>query len=155
MIVYFLRHADAEDFAYNDFDRKLTAKGIDQAERMGKFCAARGIMPDIIISSPYLRARETAEIVGRHIGVQPVLHEWIGCGMRPETFFGKLIGFKRSQSVMVVGHEPDLGYTITQFLGLNDASVFNIRKATLTAIEAFSPEAGAGTLDFCIPARLV
>ena len=48
MTIYFLRHADAEDFAETDFDRKLTVKGLDQAARMGNFCVARGIKPTTI-----------------------------------------------------------------------------------------------------------
>jgi phosphohistidine phosphatase len=156
MTLYLLRHADAEDYAITDFDRKLTPKGHDQANRVGKFCADRGIAPSAILTSPYIRARETAEIVGQHLGIEPLVQEWIGCGMSPSTLYKNLIAHGgMRKSLMVVGHEPDMGYAVTSLLGLTDASAVNIRKATLTGIEAFSLEPGAGTLDFCIPARLV
>jgi len=155
MTIYFLRHADAEDFAETDFDRKLTVKGLDQAARVGNFCVARGIKPTTILTSPLVRARETANIVGRKLGVEPVIQDWIACGMQPATLFEKLIARGKPESLMIVGHEPDLGVAIASFLGLDDCSVLNIRKATLTGIEAFSLGPGAGVLDFCIPARLV
>jgi phosphohistidine phosphatase len=152
--IYFLRHAEAEDFAMSDFDRKLTRKGLDQAERVGKFCVDRHIKPTAILSSPLVRARETAEIVGRHLALEPVIQDWIACGMRSATLFEKLRTRGKPESVLIVGHEPDMGNAIADFLGLDDASALNIRKATLTAIEAFDIGAGGGVLDFCLPARL-
>jgi phosphohistidine phosphatase len=154
MTIYFLRHADAEDFTTSDFDRKLTLKGLDQANRMGKFCVSRRIDPTTILSSPLVRARETAEIVGKHLGIEPILQDWIACGMSPSTLFEKLNARGKPESLMIVGHEPDLGIAIANFLGLEDSSSLNIRKATLTAIEAFALGPGAGVLDFCLPARL-
>ena len=154
MNIYFLRHADAEDYAPTDFDRKLTLKGLDQANRVGKFCVSRSITPTAILSSPLVRARETAEIVGGHLGIKPILQDWIACGMRPSTLFEKLIARGKSESLMIVGHEPDLGLAIANFLGLEDSTSLNIRKATLTAIDAFALGPGAGVLDFCLPERL-
>ena len=154
MTIYFLRHADAEDFAESDFDRKLTVKGLDQANRVGKFCLIHHIKPAAILTSPLVRARETAEIVGRKLGVEPIIQDWIACGMSPSTLFEKLNARGKPESVMIVGHEPDMGDAIASFLGLEDTSPLNIRKATLTGIEAFSLGPGAGVLDFCLPARL-
>ena len=154
MTIYFLRHADAEDFAESDFDRKLTVKGLDQANRVGKFCLIHHIKPTAILTSPLVRARETAEIVGGRLGVKPIIQDWIACGMSTSTLFVKLNARGKPESVMIVGHEPDMGDAIASFLGLEDTSPLNIRKATLTGIEAFSLGPGAGVLDFCLPARL-
>ena len=154
MTIYFLRHADAEDFAESDFDRKLTVKGLDQAARMGNFCLIHHIKPAAILTSPLVRARETASIVGRKLGVEPIVQDWIACGMSPSTLFEKLNARGKPESVMIVGHEPDMGDAIASFLGLEDTSPLNIRKATLTGIEAFGLGPGVGVLDFCLPARL-
>jgi broad specificity phosphatase PhoE len=89
MIIYFLRHADAEDFVDSDFTRKLTPKGHDQAERVGKFCKQNGIKPEVFLTSPLVRARETAEIVGKKTGVTPVIADWLACGMTPETLIAR------------------------------------------------------------------
>ena len=52
MLLYFLRHAEAEDEVTSDFDRKLTPKGLEQADKAGKFCVRFGLIPDVILSSP-------------------------------------------------------------------------------------------------------
>ena len=61
MTIGFLRHAEAEDVAASDFGRRLTTKGLEQAAKVGKFCMRNGFVPDLIITSPVVRARQTAE----------------------------------------------------------------------------------------------
>ncbi len=51
MVLFFLRHAEAERDAETDFARKLTSKGVDQAEKAGKFLLRLGIVPDVILTS--------------------------------------------------------------------------------------------------------
>jgi phosphohistidine phosphatase len=60
MTLQFLRHADAEPFTGSDFSRNLTPKGNTQAANVGKFLKSRHLVPDIILTSPLVRARQTA-----------------------------------------------------------------------------------------------
>src|SRR5438552_3615831 len=72
--IYFLRHADAGDLKAwrgDDDARPLSAKGVGQAERLGTFLASVGFAPDAILSSPKLRATQTAELIGSQLN-QPV-----------------------------------------------------------------------------------
>jgi phosphohistidine phosphatase len=68
--VYLIRHAksswDDEDLA--DFDRPLNDRGEKDAPRMGKRLHDRAVVPDVIYSSPALRAITTAKIIAEHIG---------------------------------------------------------------------------------------
>jgi phosphohistidine phosphatase len=153
MIIYFLRHADAEDFSGNDFERKLTPKGHDQAARVGKFCKQNGIKPEVFLASPLVRARETAEIVGKKTGVTPVIADWLACGMTPETLIAQLDPLTTKSSVLLVGHEPDLSTAVSYLLGLNEPINFPIRKASLTAIDAPWLDQGSGTLEFTLPPK--
>ena len=155
MIIYFLRHADAEDLAESDFARKLTPKGLKQAERVGDFCKRNGIKPEVFLTSPLVRARQTAEIVGKKTGVQPVIADWLACGMTPTTLIEKLEPLSPKSSVLLVGHEPDLSTAVSFLLGLPEPGNFPIRKASLTAIDAPWLEAGSGALDFTIPPKLL
>ncbi len=155
MTIYFLRHADAEDFAKCDFDRKLTPKGLKQAERVGDFCKRNGIKPEVFLTSPLVRAHQTAEIVGKKTGVQPVTADWLACGMTPATLIDKLEPFSAKSSILLVGHEPDFSTAVSFLLGLPEPDNFPIRKASLTAIEAPWLEAGSGALDFTIPPKLL
>ncbi|MDQ4122918.1 MAG: histidine phosphatase family protein [Acidobacteriota bacterium] len=63
--LYVLRHAksDWNDASLTDFERPLNERGLTAARKMGEFMRERGIEPDLIVSSPARRARETAQIV--------------------------------------------------------------------------------------------
>jgi phosphohistidine phosphatase len=154
-LVCFLRHAEAEDTAADDFSRRLTSKGLEQADRAGRFCAQAGLVPGVVLSSPVLRALQTAEIVAGRLGGLPVrVERWLACGMGPEAFFGGLAPIEAG-TVFVVGHEPDFSTTIAALTGMADADRIHVRKASLTGVDVFSLSRGGGTLEFLVPARLM
>ncbi|MFZ4681242.1 MAG: phosphohistidine phosphatase SixA [Terrimicrobiaceae bacterium] len=156
MIVYFLRHADAEPDAGNDFDRKLTPKGLEQAAKVGKFLVRNGLLPEAIVSSPVVRARQTAEAVEKKLGqASVVIGSWLACGMTPETCLTELSVHAGTNSLLLVGHEPDFSDTIAALLGLANPDALNIRKASLTGIELSGFAAGAGRLQLLVPVRLM
>ncbi len=64
-----MRHAEAEDFAREDAQRRLTPRGIEQARAMGQWLAAQGAVIDMLCSSPYLRATQTSTELGRCFGL--------------------------------------------------------------------------------------
>jgi phosphohistidine phosphatase len=67
--LWLLRHGKAERFdASEDYDRALKKRGKRDAKRIGRWMEARGLLPDVIISSPATRAIETAKIVCYAIG---------------------------------------------------------------------------------------
>jgi phosphohistidine phosphatase len=151
----FLRHADAAPSVTGDFDRELTAKGLDQADRVGRYCAQIGLIPGVIKTSPVVRARQTAELVAKRLGGIPV-HEagWLACGMRPETCANEIGSAGGEGPIFVVGHEPDFSMTIEWFLGSRAGSV-HVRKASLIALNISAFQAGGACLEFLIPARMM
>ncbi|MGH8048037.1 MAG: SixA phosphatase family protein [Chthoniobacterales bacterium] len=156
MLLYFLRHAEAEDEVTSDFDRKLTPKGLEQADKVAKFCVRFGLIPDIILSSPVIRAEQTAQAVSRRLdGRELVIERWIACGMTPETCIESLGAYAKFEHVMIVGHEPDFGETIAALVGMPDSSHLHIRKASLTVVDMPRLRAGAGRLEFSVPVRLM
>ena len=156
MIVYFLRHAEADPDARIDFDRKLTPKGLEQAAKAGKFLVRNGLLPEAIVSSPVVRARQTAEVVEKKLGqASVVIGPWLACGMTPERCLSELSVHAGTNSVLLVGHEPDFSDTIAALLGLANPDSLNIRKASLTGIELSGFAAGAGRLQLLVPARLM
>lgn len=62
--IYILRHAKSswDDPSLTDFDRPLNKRGLKAAPFMGKFMASNGLVPDLIVSSPAERARQTAQL---------------------------------------------------------------------------------------------
>ena len=68
-MIWVLRHGDAEDAAADDASRRLTGKGEDQARAAGRALAAVGAEPDACLTSPKLRAAETARLACESLGV--------------------------------------------------------------------------------------
>ena len=156
MVAYFLRHADAEPRITSDQERKLTPKGLEQSEKAGKFMARCGLLPEIILTSPVVRARQTAQVVAEKLGDAEVSEvDWLACGMSAETCLMELKARQGTASVLLVGHEPDFSETIATMLGVSDAGAIKVRKAALTGIELLDFRAGEGQLHFLVPARLM
>ena len=78
MVAYFLRHADAELRADSDYQRRLTPKGLEQADKVGKFFVRCGLLPQLILTSPVVRALQTAKILWRKSWAKPSSRKWIG-----------------------------------------------------------------------------
>lgn len=155
MLLYLLRHAEAEDLAESDRARRLTPKGEGQAGRTGKFCRQYGIGPDVILSSPVTRALQTAKIVAEHIeGAELIEVPWAACGMHPDTARGELKSFAKLDSVMLVGHQPDLGRFAATLLASHNVGSFHVRKSLLCAID-LSADLRQGVLEFFVPVRLM
>jgi phosphohistidine phosphatase len=101
MKVVLVRHAEA---APGDPDelRALTAEGHEQARRLGERLHAEGVEPDAVLSSPLLRARETALELG--FG-EPEPRDELAPGATADDVRAAVVG--RGQTVVVVGHQPD------------------------------------------------
>jgi phosphohistidine phosphatase len=101
MRLVLVRHAEA---APGDPDelRTLTPEGHDQARRLGERLRAEGIEPDAVLTSPLLRARETARELG--FGAPQPLDE-LGPGATADGVRSAIAG--RGETVVVVGHQPD------------------------------------------------
>src|SRR4051794_15073951 len=83
LVIHLLRHAHAGDsttWEGPDEQRPLTKRGRHQAERLGRFLVANGTRPDAIVSSPRIRALQTAEIVAAALGMDIRLDLRLGDG---------------------------------------------------------------------------
>jgi phosphohistidine phosphatase len=143
--------------AANDGARRLTAKGRAQARRVGAFCADRGMTPEVVLTSPLVRARQTAELVADAFASRGLVEvPWAACGMRAEVAVGELRAFDRVDSLLLVGHQPDLGDLAASLLGMAGSGALRVRKALLAGITFDGRVAsGTGVLDFFLPVRLM
>lgn len=155
MKIYLLRHADAEGVRTTDAARELTELGFDQAKLAGRFCVRSGIAPALILTSPYRRARQTADCVGEALGIAPQNAAFLASGMEPETGLEELRAYQQLGELMIVGHQPDLSLLAAVLLGLEDADRLAVGKASLMCIEAARVGPGEGMLRFFVPARLM
>jgi phosphohistidine phosphatase len=111
-LIWLLRHGDAESDAADDASRRLTQKGVDQAEAAGRALAALGIEVNACVTSPKLGALQTAEIVCGSLGVDPEEAD----GLRGGDFDAEALAAGRAD-VLLVGHEPDLSRAIKALTG--------------------------------------
>lgn len=104
MRLYLVRHAEAASGSPDDL-RPLTPAGRDQARALGARLRKEGVRPDAILTSPLLRARETAELLGRELGSIPEADERLSPGATPASLSDAVAG--RGETVVAVGHQPD------------------------------------------------
>jgi phosphohistidine phosphatase len=154
MQLFLLRHAEAEPQAANDAARALTDKGKKQAANVGRYCATHEILPDVILSSPLVRAHQTAKIVAYELGLSKrvQIEEFLAAGMTSESAFSSLDKYSGKATVMLVGHEPDFSQLAGVLIGGRPGSV-HFRKATLLSVSLQELKPGAAAIEFLIPVK--
>lgn len=155
MDLFLLRHADADTVADTDDARRLSPKGIEQAQKVARFCEENRLIPSIVLASPVRRAHETALIVSEHLKSELFVAPWLACGMHPQVALDELATHRAQTSVMIVGHEPDFSQLAAHLLGLPSNGLIHIRKASLTQLQLTAFRPGTARLEFSIPCRLM
>jgi phosphohistidine phosphatase len=155
MLVYLLRHADADTPAESDDARALSEKGQSQAQKVARFCEAHDMHLSLILTSPVRRAHETAQIMATKMRADIMIAPWLTCGMNPAAALEELAAYRSLGSVMLVGHEPDFSQFAAHLLGVATNTSLHVRKASLMLIELDYFRAGAGRLQFSLPCRLM
>jgi phosphohistidine phosphatase len=111
MRVLIVRHAEAAAGNPDEL-RPLTAEGREHARRLGAELREQGFAADAVVSSPLLRARETAEALG--LG-PPEVDERLAPGATPFDIRDAATG--RGETVIVVGHQPDCSKAVAALTG--------------------------------------
>ena len=126
-MIWLLRHGDAESGdGKPDAERELTDKGRKQSRHAGLALKALGISLDACLSSPKLRAKQTAELACEPLGVEVELEERLAGG----DFDPLELAAGRGE-VMLVGHEPDFSGAVALVTG----SRVKFRKGGVAAID--------------------
>jgi phosphohistidine phosphatase len=122
MILYFLRHGKAEkrgEWTGPDEQRPLTKNGVELMKQQAATMEKLELNLDLIVTSPLARARGTAEIVARALGMSKKLLEdpALSPGFSPAKLQEVLDRHPRASAIMLVGHEPDFSDTISALTG--------------------------------------
>jgi phosphohistidine phosphatase len=139
--LWLLRHAEAEPRgAVPDEQRALTERGERQASAAGAALAALGVRLDAVLTSPRIRALDTARLAceARGSELEPELHAPLSAGFDADQALDALAAWDASAHVMLVGHEPDLSLLIGALIG---ASV-RLKKGGLAMIEVTGARSG-------------
>ena len=119
------RHADAED-GITDAERKLTAKGLEQAENMADWLKERLPKETVVLASPAKRALQTARALSAKFETRPEL----ATGAAPQAVLEAAGWPHGAGAVVVVGHQPTLGQAAALLLA-GAAAEWSIKKGAV------------------------
>jgi len=120
--LYLIRHGLAEERGPawpDDNKRPLTDHGISRLRRAGRALARLGLTPDVVLTSPLVRARQTAEIVAGAFSPHPpiVNVDALGPGGAMPAVGAEIAKHARRPHIFLVGHEPGMGELAAWLLG--------------------------------------
>jgi phosphohistidine phosphatase len=125
-MIWMLRHAEAEDGA-PDAERRLTAKGKEQSRVAGAALEALGIPLEACVSSPKVRAVETARLACEPLGIEVTQDERLAGG----PFDPRDVAEGLGEHVLLVGHEPDFSLALHRMTGAQ----VRMKKAGLAGVD--------------------
>jgi phosphohistidine phosphatase len=154
--LHLLRHAHAGDpMAWDGPDerRPLSDKGEKQADRLGRFLAGVGFTTDAVITSPKVRAAQTADIVARHLSVPVVVDARLAGGLGLAALDAMLHDAGDPARPVLVGHDPDFTDLVEILTG---SAAITMKKGAIIRLDVARPlEAGGGSLAWLVTPDLL
>ncbi|MGD9635116.1 MAG: histidine phosphatase family protein [Pirellulales bacterium] len=160
MFIYIARHAWAGEHGDprwpDDSQRPLTPEGSERYDEVIKSLVKRGFAPERIATSPYVRCRQTADIISRRVPGVPKIIELEA--LEPGSYFDLVIEWTNEQGgvdVCWVGHSPDVERFTAMMIGDSSATI-RFAKGAVAAIECDREViAGGGELYWLATAKLL
>jgi phosphohistidine phosphatase len=157
--LYLVRHGVAEDRGDawpDDNKRPLTENGIARMRKAARGLARLGVSIDIVLSSPLVRARQTAEIVAGALDPRPALVNIDS--LAPDGSYAALAAdlekHGRKPRIALVGHEPAIGELAARLLGSRHAIEF--KKGAICRIDVDElPPSGPGDLRWMMTPKIL
>jgi phosphohistidine phosphatase len=125
-VLWLLRHGDAADGS-PDAERPLTEKGTRQARNAGRALARLGVTMDACLTSPKVRAAQTARVACEALGIEPQLEPKLSGG----PFDAEALAAGLGDNVLLVGHDPDFSMAVHALTGAQ----VRMKKGGLAGIE--------------------
>jgi phosphohistidine phosphatase len=157
--LYLIRHGLAEERGENwpdDAKRPLTAEGVTRLRRSARGLARLGVSLDLMLTSPLVRARQTAETLAADFDPRPAIV--VMDALAPEGSIQAVIAdlhkhAKRTR-IALVGHEPGIGELAARLAGARQALQFKKGAVCRIDVDALPP-ATAGSLRWFVPPKIL
>jgi len=157
--LYLIRHGVAEergDAWPDDSKRPLTEEGTSRMRKAARGLSRLGITFDIVLTSPLVRARQTAEIVAGGLAPRPSLVNIES--LAPDAGYAALMAdlekHARKPRIALVGHEPDIGELAARLIGSRRAIEF--KKIAICRIDLDEiPPSGPGQLRWFVTPKIL
>ena len=157
--LYLIRHGLAEERGEawpDDTKRPLTDRGIARLRKTGRGLVNQGVTFDVVLTSPLVRARQTAETIASAYDVRPpiVTAEAFAPGGTWAAITAELEKHSRRTSIAIVGHEPDIGELAGRLIGSKQAVLFKKGAICRIDVEALPPTA-PGLIRWFLPPKML
>lgn len=157
-----MRHGDAIDYNHpsvtSDEMRELTSKGRDEVELMARLLARLGVAPELILTSPLIRARQTADILADVTGAssRPSVSDELAPGGSLTGVLSDILSHGRPRQTLLAGHMPSVGQLVGLLVWHDSGIVKRLRTAEVCRVDMpdTGPVPGAGDLRWSIPPRV-
>jgi phosphohistidine phosphatase SixA len=153
--LHLVRHAhagDASRWSGPDTTRPLTDLGEDQAARLASLLVGADVRPDLIITSPKVRAHQTAQAIATALGVELRIDDRLALGI-DLAGLDRLLASAGVREPMLVGHDPDLSMLLDVLLGTDGQEM---RKGAIATLKVRRPlESGLAILRWLIPPEIL
>lgn len=157
--IYLIRHGLAAERGENypdDTKRPLTQRGIERLKREGRGLVALDVMFEVILTSPLVRARQTAETIADAFRTRPqvVNTDALAPGGTHNALIDELAKHSRRKRIALVGHEPGIGELAARLIGLRRP--FEFKKGAICRIDVHAlPPTGPGQLHWFLTPRIL
>jgi phosphohistidine phosphatase len=157
--LYLIRHGVAAERGENypdDTKRPLTSEGMQKLRKEAKALVALDVAFDVILTSPLVRTRQTAEIIAAGFRTQPPIVNMaaLAPGGTHNAIIEELSKQQRKHKIALVGHEPGIGELAARLIGLRRALEF--KKGAICRIDVVAlPPTGPGDLRWFITPRIL
>ena len=157
--LYLVRHGLAEERGEkwpDDTKRPLTEEGIVRMRKAARGLARLGVAVDVVLTSPLVRARQTADIVAAGIDPRPSLVTIES--LAPDGSYAAVVAdlekHARKTRIALVGHEPNIGELAARLIGSRHAIEFKKGAVCRIDVEALPPS-GPGALRWLMTSKIL
>ena len=162
MTLYFLRHAialDRTEWHQKDSDRPLTSEGVRKMRKNARGMKQMGLSFDWILTSPYRRAYDTAQVVAETFKARKKLRilKSLASDGSPERLVRHLaLDYLTGEDLLLVGHEPYLSQLVSVLVGAKGRLDLDLKKGGLCKLTAAALTYGrCATLEWWIPPKVL
>ena len=157
--LYLIRHGLAEergDAWPDDGKRPLTEDGMESMRKEARGLARLGVVLDVVLSSPLVRARQTAELVAGGLEPRPPIINVES--LTPDGSYAAVVAdlekHARKRRIALVGHEPAIGELAARLIGSRHS--FEFKKGAVCRIDVEAiPPSGPGNLRWLLTPKVL
>lgn len=160
MRLYMVRHGIAVDGLRGgitrDAERPLTEEGHDEMKSVARALHKLNVKPDLILSSPLIRAKQTAQHIADAFKLEVAITDSLAPAVNPSHLFKSIGRHPHAREIFLVGHEPDMGMLVGTLLFAGPEWQMPFKKAGICRVDITSlPPDNPGVLKWYITPKII